>query len=71
MLFVPNIEVNLLSVCPMTHTSEAKTVTFTPKIVEIVEISTNKVVALGFVDHNTRMHKFSHFLPYNQGNALL
>ena len=55
----------------MNHTSESKRVTFTPDAVEIAEISTNKVVALGFVDHNARMYKLSHFLPYSRGNALL
>ena len=63
-LFVPDLEANLLLVYQMTHTSEAKRVTFTPDIVDIARIFTNKVVALGFVDHNARMYKFSHFLPY-------
>ena len=61
----------LLLVYQMTHTSEAKRVTFTPDIVEIAKISTNKVVALGFVDHQARMYKFSLFLPYFRGNVLL
>ena len=26
---------------------------------------------MGFVDHDSRMYKFSHFLPYSQGNVLL
>ena len=26
---------------------------------------------MGFVDHDLRMYKFSHFLPYSQGNVLL
>ena len=26
---------------------------------------------MGFADHDSRMYKFSHFLPYSQGNALL
>ena len=28
-------------------------------------------MALSFADHNARMYKLSHFLPYFQGNALL
>ena len=34
-------------------------------------MSTGQVVAMGFAYHDSRMHKFSHFLPYSQGNALL
>ena len=55
----------------MNHTHESKRVKFTPYTVEIVEISTNKVVELGFADHQVRMYKFSHFLPYSRGNVLL
>ena len=46
-------------------------VTFTQNYVEILEISTFQVVAVGFADHDSRMYKFSHFLPYSQGNVLL
>ena len=66
-LFVPYLQENLLSVYQMTH----KRVTFTPDTMEIAEISTNKVVAIAFVDHQDRMYKFSHFLPYSRGKALL
>ena len=38
---------------------------------EIVKISNNKVVAMGVVYHQDRMYKFSHFLPYYRGKALL
>ena len=38
---------------------------------DIAEISTNKVVALGFADHQARMYKFSHFLPYRGAKALM
>ena len=55
----------------MTHTSSAKRVTFTQDDVEISEISTGKVVAVGITDHESRMYKFSHFLPYSSRNALL
>ena len=54
-LFVPKLLENLLPMYQMTHTSESKRVTFTPDIVDIAKISTNKVVALGFVDHQARM----------------
>ena len=51
----------------MTHTGEYKRVTFTPNAVEISEISTGQVAAVGFANHDYRMYKFSHFLPYSQG----
>ena len=70
-LFVPVLAANLLSMYQMTHTGQAKRVTFTPDEVEIAEISSNKVVALGYADHQDRMYKFSHFLPYSRGNVLL
>ena len=66
-LFVPELVANLLLVYQMIHTGEAIKVTFTPYIVEIAEISSNKVVALGFVDYQARMYKFSHFLPNLDG----
>ena len=63
-LFVPDLEANILSMYQMNHNGEKKRVTFTPKTLEIVEISTNKMVALVFSDHQTRKYKFSHLLPY-------
>ena len=47
----------------MTHTGEPKRVTFTPYMVEITEISTDQVIAIGYADHHERMYKFSYFLP--------
>ena len=70
-LFVPDLAANLLSVYQMKHIGESKRVIFTPYKVDIAEISTKKVVALGFVDHQARMYKFSHFLTYSKRNALL
>ena len=55
----------------MTHTGLEKRVTFTQEDVEISEISIGQFVAVGIADHESRMYKFSHFLPYSQGNALL
>ena len=55
----------------MTHTATTKRETFTQNDVDISEIYTCQVVAVGFADHDSRMYKFSHFLPYLQGNALL
>ena len=55
----------------MTHTGEAKRETFTPNESEIEEISSNKVVALEYVDHQAGMYKLSKFLPNSSGKALL
>ena len=55
----------------MTHPGLTKRVTFTQDDVEILEISTCKVVAMGIADHESRMYKFSHFLPYSSGNVLM
>ena len=70
-LYVPNLEANMLSVYQMKHTRESKRVTFTPYVVEIEEISSNKVVALGYADHQARMYKFSKFLPNSRGKVLI
>ena len=53
--FVTYLAMNLLLLYQMTHISESKRVKFTPDIVEIDGISTNKVVALVFSNHQTRM----------------
>ena len=63
-LFVLDLEANILSVCQMNHNVEKKRVTFTLETLKIVEISMNKMVALVFSDHQTRKYKFSHLLPY-------
>ena len=70
-LYVPDLVANLLSVYQMTHTREAKRVTFTPDLVEIVENLSNQVVAIGYAYHQERMYKFSIFLPNSRGQALL
>ena len=55
----------------MTHKITTKRVTFTQNDVEISEVSTGQVFIVGFVDHDSRMYKISHLLPYSQGNVLL
>ena len=55
----------------MTHTREEKRVTCTPDLLEIAEISSNQVVAVGYADHQERMHKFLNFLPSSNDQALL
>ena len=70
-LYVPELAVNLLSIYQITHTGESKRVTFTTNVVEIAEISSNQVVALGCADHQVRMYKFSKFLPNSRGKVLI
>ena len=70
-MFVPYLVANLMSLYQMTHTKESKRVKFNPYEVEISEISSNKVVALGYANHQARMYKFSKFLPNSSGKALL
>ena len=55
----------------VTHTGEAQRVTFTRDVVDIVEISSNKVVALGYVHYEARMYRLSPFLPNSRGKALM
>ena len=55
----------------MIDTGESKRVTFTPDVVEIAEISSNQVVALGYADHQARMYNFSKILPNSNGKVLL
>ena len=70
-LYVPDLEANLLSVYQMTHTRESNRVTFTLDLVQIAEVSSNKVVALRYADHQVIMYKFSKFLPNSRGKTLL
>ena len=62
-LFVPDIAAKIISIYQMTHNGTTKRVTFTQNYVDISEVSIGQVVAVGFADHDSRMYKFSHFLP--------
>ena len=54
-LCVPDLAENLLSVYQMTHIREPKRVIFNYDSVDISEISTDQVVAVGYPDHHERM----------------
>ena len=71
MFFEPNLATNLLYVYKMTHAGTSKRVSFTQNYMDISKTSTGQVVAVGFAYHDSRRYKFSHFLPYSQGNAFL
>ena len=70
-LYVPGLASNILSVYQMTHTGSPKKVIFSPNDVEITDISNGKFIAKCFVDHTSKVYKFSHFLPYSNPSALL
>ena len=62
---------NILSVYQMTHTRYPKKAMFSPNDVEITDILNGKFIAIGVVDHTSKVYKFSHFLPYSNPSALL
>ena len=70
-LYVPYLAANLMLVHQMTHTGEAKRVTFTPDLVDIAEISSNQVVAIGYVYYQERMYKLLNFIPSSSDQTLL
>ena len=58
MLYVPDLATNFFSVYKLTHVGETKRVIFTLDMVDIAEISSDQVVAIGYVDNHERMSKF-------------
>ena len=55
----------------MIHIGSPKKVVFTPNDVEIIVISNGRVRAKGFVDHSSKVYKFSHFMPFSNPYTLL
>ena len=70
-LYVQDLAAKLMSVYHMTHRGEPKRVTFTLDMVDITDISTDQVLAIGYADHHERMYKFLSFLPTSNDQALL
>ena len=68
-LYVPGIASNLLSMYQMTDTGSPKKVIFSPDEVEIIEISSGKVIAKGVANHTSKVYMFSHFLPYRYSDS--
>jgi hypothetical protein len=61
-LCVPSLSCNLLSVYQITHSSEGKTVDFSPHQVVIKDLKDPKhVLATGIADDITRLYKFDNF----------
>ena len=61
-LHVPKISVNLLSIYHITHSGTRKRVEFTPDAVNIFDIQSNSKVAIGEVNHISRLYTFSEFI---------
>ena len=70
-LYVSGLAANLLLVYQMTHIGSPKKVVFTPNDVEIFDIANGRVIAKGFVDHNSKVYMFSHFMPFSNLSSLL
>ena len=62
---MPSLATNLLFVYHMTHTSLPKQVVFGHDSVEILDISTGKIIAKCVTNHASKAYEFSHFLPYS------
>ena len=63
---MPSLATNLLSVYQMTHTGSPKQVVFGPDSVEIIDISTQKIIEKGDIAyHASKSYAFSQFMPYS------
>ena len=70
-LYVPGLSANLFSVYQMTHTGYPKKVIFSSNEVEISDMANGRVIDKGFVDHSSRVYRFSHFMPLSNPSTLL
>ena len=62
MLHVPKLYVNLLSVYQMKNFGTGKKFVFTPNFMDIYDMKTNSKVAIGEVNHQSRLYTFSEFI---------
>ena len=69
--YVPSLASNILSVYQMKHTRVPKIVSFIPNDVEIMELSSRKLVAKGLANHNAKAYEFSQFVADAKPTALL
>jgi hypothetical protein len=58
-LHVPNLSMNLLSVYQITQ--KGKKVEFTSDLVSIIDMHENSIIAIGELDHKSRLYKFTKF----------
>ena len=55
----------------MTYAGSPKKVFFTPNDVEITLILNGTVITKGFLDHSSKVYKFSHFMPFSNPSTIL
>jgi hypothetical protein len=67
-LHVPNLSMNLLSVYQITQ--KGKKVEFTSDSVSVIDMHDNSIIAIGEVDHKSRLYKFTKFSD-NDSSILL
>ena len=65
-LYGPSLASNLLSVYQMTHTGFPKNVLFIPIDIEISEITTGNLIAIGKENNAAKTYEFSKFFPYSK-----
>jgi hypothetical protein len=58
-LDVPNLSMNLLSAYQITQ--KGKNVEFTSDLVSVIDMHANSIIAIGEVDHKSRLYKFTKF----------
>jgi hypothetical protein len=58
-LHVPNLSMNLLSVYQITQ--KGKKVEITSDSVSVIDMHDNSIIAIGVVDHKSRLYKFTNF----------
>jgi hypothetical protein len=66
-LHVPKISMNLLSLYQITQ--KVKKVEFTSDSVSVIDMHDNFIIAIGEVDHKSRLYKFIKF--YNDNSSIL
>ena len=70
-LYVPGLAANLFPIYQMTHIGSPKKVFFSPVEVEIYDIANGRVIAKGFLDHSSKLYRFSHFISFSNLSSLL
>ena len=70
-LYVPKISSNLLSIYQITDLGDDNKVEFLLDLVMVHTLKDDSLVAVGKVNHDTRLYCFSHFVPKSPSHALL
>jgi hypothetical protein len=61
-LHVPKLSINILSMYQMKNFGTGKKFIFTPNVVDIYDMKTNSRVAIGEVNHQSRLYTFYEFI---------